>query len=332
MENNYISVIIPVYQAEKCIKNCISSLQNQTYKNLQIIMVDDGSTDKSPEILDEIAKKDNRVIVIHQKNQGVSVARNVGIEHASGKFIIFLDADDTLDNKMCELLMDEYRREKSELVISGLVFAYNLKKTYIKSESSVYTKKQLLENFERQGNTFIYQTLMGKLYLSEFIKQCQFEQGVRLGEDLLFNYQYFQNVTKVSVMDYCGYIYNINSSSTTHTFKDGDFEGQFNLREKGINFYRGVLGGAETPKVIERNYVGNILGIIVSLVTTTSIKESYVYLKKYLNNEFFMSKLKVYLPINKKFKLLKIVCLKKCYFGILLLGKINKLRMRFYAN
>lgn len=332
VENNCISVIIPVYQAENSIRNCISSLQSQTYQNLQIITIDDGSTDQSPKILDEIAEKDKRVMVIHQKNQGVSVARNIGIEHATGKFILFVDADDTIDNKMCELLIDEYRREKSELIINGLVFLYKSKKTYIKSESLVYTKRQLLENFERQGNTFIYQNVSGKLYLSQLVQKCQFEQGVRLGEDMLFNYQYFQNVTKVSVIDYSGYIYNINSDSATHTFKEGDFEGQLNLREKGIEFYREVLGGEGIPKVIEQNYVGNILGIIISLVTTLSIKESYFYLKKYLNNEFFVSKLKAYFPINMKFKMLKIVCFKKCYFGIILLGKINKLRMRFNTN
>ena len=128
VENNCISVIIPVYQAENSIRNCISSLQSQTYQNLQIITIDDGSTDQSPKILDEIAEKDKRVMVIHQKNQGVSVARNIGIEHATGKFILFVDADDTIDNKMCELLIDEYRREKSELIINGLVFLYKSKK------------------------------------------------------------------------------------------------------------------------------------------------------------------------------------------------------------
>lgn len=95
-----ISIIVPVYQAEKYISKCIESIVNQTYKNLEIILIDDGSTDRSGEICDEYGKKDNRIVVVHNKNKGVSVARNCGLDIATGDYITFVDSDDYIDLQM----------------------------------------------------------------------------------------------------------------------------------------------------------------------------------------------------------------------------------------
>ena len=100
-----ISIIVPVYQAEKYISKCIESIVNQTYKNLEIILVDDGSTDRSGEICDEYGKKDNRIVVVHNKNKGVSVARNCGLDIATGDYITFVDSDDYIDLQMYSEMM-----------------------------------------------------------------------------------------------------------------------------------------------------------------------------------------------------------------------------------
>lgn len=111
-----ISVIIPVYNVEKYLRQCLDSVVNQTYRNLEIICVDDGSKDKSGEILDEYAQKDDRFVVIHQKNQGQAVARNVGMDIATGKYILFVDSDDWIDLNTCSILI-----EKAELIQSDVL-------------------------------------------------------------------------------------------------------------------------------------------------------------------------------------------------------------------
>ena len=112
-----VSVIIPVYNAEKYLRRCLDSVVNQTYKDIEIIVVDDGSTDGSAVICDEYAARDNRFIVIHQKNGGVSVARQTGLEAVKGDYICFVDADDCIDSKMIDELFQEADTTNSDMII-----------------------------------------------------------------------------------------------------------------------------------------------------------------------------------------------------------------------
>ena len=100
-----ISVIVPVYNVEKYLDNCVESIVNQTYKDLEIILVDDGSPDNCPAMCDEWAKKDSRIRVIHKENGGVSSARNIGLDNVTGEYIGFVDSDDYLESNMYELLL-----------------------------------------------------------------------------------------------------------------------------------------------------------------------------------------------------------------------------------
>ena len=102
-----VSIIVPIYNVEKYLSKCIESILSQTYKNIEIILVDDGSPDNSPQICDEYAKKDDRIIVIHKANGGVSSARNAGIDIATGKYIGFVDPDDYIENNMYELMVNK---------------------------------------------------------------------------------------------------------------------------------------------------------------------------------------------------------------------------------
>ena len=101
-----ISVIVPVYNTEKYLEKCVMSILNQTYKNLEIILIDDGSTDNSPQICDSLAEKDNRITVIHQPNGGVSSARNTGLDNTHGDYIMFVDSDDYIAPNMIEFLSE----------------------------------------------------------------------------------------------------------------------------------------------------------------------------------------------------------------------------------
>ena len=114
-----ISIVVPIYNVEKYVKKCIESLIKQTYKNIEIILVDDGSTDSSAEIIDEYANKDSRIIAIHQKNKGVSSARNTGLKAARGEYIGFVDPDDYVDCQMYEVMVNKLQASLADLVVCG---------------------------------------------------------------------------------------------------------------------------------------------------------------------------------------------------------------------
>jgi len=126
--NDLVSIVIPVYNVEEYIHECVVSVINQTYKNLEIILVDDGSPDNCPQICDEYAMKDNRVIVVHQKNGGLSAARNSGISKASGKYICFLDSDDYIKNTAIEKLLNTAKNNNSDLVFFDANILFDEKK------------------------------------------------------------------------------------------------------------------------------------------------------------------------------------------------------------
>ena len=130
--NNLISVIIPVYNVEQYLSKCLDSVVNQTYKNLEVILVDDGSTDNSGKICDEFALKDNRIIVIHKSNGGLSSARNEGLKFAKGQYVGFVDSDDYIEIGMYEKLLEVSLKYGSDVVCSNYYRVTNNKIYYKK--------------------------------------------------------------------------------------------------------------------------------------------------------------------------------------------------------
>ena len=122
--NPLISIIIPVYNTAKYLPRCLDSVLKQTYQNLEIIVVDDGSTDNSPKIIKEYATKDNRIKVIHQKNAGLSAARNTGITKATGKYISFVDSDDEISHNMIKKLFDVLQRNNTDISVCSFKEVY----------------------------------------------------------------------------------------------------------------------------------------------------------------------------------------------------------------
>ena len=121
MKTNKVSIIVPVYNAEKTIERCVRSIQNQTYKNIEIILVNDGSTDDSLSLCYELQKQSDNILVIDKENSGVSDARNIGIEKSSGDYIQFVDSDDYIENNMSERLVELLETNQSDTVICSMV-------------------------------------------------------------------------------------------------------------------------------------------------------------------------------------------------------------------
>lgn len=192
-----VSIVIPMYNSEKTIYRCLESVCNQTYKNLEIIIVDDGSIDNGSDIVQEIQKKDVRVKYYYQDNQGPSLARNKGIELSRGKFLVFVDADDTIVESMVEEFLAIKENEKVELVIANRIgirknkngLSRNIKEI---QEKKLPSKESIKKDFFRLLNSGCINTIWGKLYNLEIIKRqkIRMEDDLDMGEDLQFNLSY----------------------------------------------------------------------------------------------------------------------------------------------
>lgn len=215
-----VSVIVPVYNVEYYLSKCLTSIIKQTYSNLEIIIIDDGSDDRSAEICDEFSKKDKRVIVVHKKNEGVSIARNLGIKMATGEYLMFVDSDDYIPENSIEILLESIRKYKVQLCCGAWkkIFAKrNVKNSYDDLFVDCRNEKQLekyLEIEEVNGP-------VAKLYITKIIQRnrLEFLPGIKIGEDAIFNYQYIQHCEKVLLIGKIVYIYNkLNNVSATHTY------------------------------------------------------------------------------------------------------------------
>lgn len=206
-----ISVIVPVYNVEKYLGKCIDTLIAQTFTNIEIILVDDGSTDKSGTICDEYALKDSRIIVIHKKNGGLSDARNVGIERAKGKYLGFVDSDDYIDEKMYEVLYSNLIQFKADMVMCGYYDCYENK--LIKKQSSgnvmVWNNEEAVKALQ---NTL--PVAWNKLYKRELFNHLQYPVG-RLHEDTFIILDLLKKTTTVVNVEEPLYYYIRREASIT---------------------------------------------------------------------------------------------------------------------
>ncbi len=222
MERNInISIIIPVFKVEKYLHSCIESVINQAYKDIEIILVDDGSPDNCGKICDEYACKDSRIKVIHKKNEGVSIARNVGIDSASGKYIMFLDSDD--------LLMEDILTTISRDIVEGVeLYTYAHKKIdengldvfnmNTNLENGVYEKHTFLKEYYKKNGTLPW-AVWQHVFKSNIIKEknIKFPAGIRAAEDLDFYMKYMEYVDTIKVSDFEIINYRVNREGSVMT-------------------------------------------------------------------------------------------------------------------
>ncbi|MBP0051151.1 glycosyltransferase family 2 protein [Anaerostipes hadrus] len=215
MDEKLVSVIIPAYNIEDYIGRCLDSIISQTYKNLEIIVVDDGSRDHTGEILDNYAKKDRRIKVIHKENGGVSSARNKGIEVAEGDYIGFIDGDDLIEPEMYKILVDLLEEENADIAHCGyqMVFPDRVDYYHNTGKKKIQTTEEGLKDL--LSGEIIEPGLVNKLYKKELIKNCRLDETVKINEDLLMNYQLFKLSQKSVYYDITPYSYMIRSSSAT---------------------------------------------------------------------------------------------------------------------
>lgn len=207
-----VSVIVPVYNSEKYLSQCLESIGNQSYGDIEIICINDGSTDESAEILNKYASKDKRIKVINQKNKGQSAARNAGLEAATGKYISFIDSDDVVDSRFFEILYTQAELTKSEIACCGFVKIYDKRGTVQNRDEinpTVYNNP--LDKLLSVRN-FIQFTVWNKLYRRDLIKDFRFVEDNSF-EDWVFNCGVFANVKSLVWVSNKLYGYRISDCS-----------------------------------------------------------------------------------------------------------------------
>jgi len=219
-----ITVIIPVYNVAEYLSDCIDSILSSTYKDIEVILIDDGSTDISGEICNSYEKKDHRIRVFHKKNEGVSSARNIGLEYASGKYVNFVDADDFVHPQMLEILLDIIQKSQCDVAICDYSCTNNrYHATFFDmyednlSYSVLYPEQALCGLFGSFNSDTIYQLSYNKLYKRKIMDSISFDD-YKKSEDTLFNCRVFSKINGMAVVHAPLYYWYQRESSVTHQF------------------------------------------------------------------------------------------------------------------
>ena len=298
-----ITVIIPVYNVESYIKKCVKSIINQTYHNLEIIIVDDGSTDNSGKICDELALLDNRIKIIHKENGGLSDARNTGIDIANGEYIGFVDSDDYIDEEMYEQLLEACRESCAEISICGRICEviatqknYDLFTTDKKVLSSEAAIRNLLLQIDCDSAAW------DKLYDAKLFKTVRYPFGV-LHEDLNVTTRLFSLATRVAYIGKPLYHYQIRKDSICNQA----------FSEKKMDIY---LQASACREFVKRKYplcdeanafvIRNVIVMVDSALNSKRIEKSIKKkLRKTIIYEFNESRKNPYVAVKTRVRLLK---------------------------
>lgn len=227
-----ISVIVPVYNVEKYLSECIESILKQSYTDFELLLIDDGSSDSSGMICEQYASLDNRIIVVHQENAGVSVARNKGLSMATGKYITFIDSDDWVK----EAYLSDFFLYLSDFSIQGITLWYSKNDQYIEkifSESCLVYFSDLSRLIVKAELNSILKGPCAKLFTRSFIidNLIQFDTNISYGEDHLFILQYIKCCCSMSVVNKTNYIYTHREiTSLTNRFLPYDKLSYYTIR------------------------------------------------------------------------------------------------------
>lgn len=300
-----VSVIIPVYNAENYISQCIESLLNQTLQECEFIFINDGSKDKSREIIENYQKSNNRIKLLNQKNQGVSSARNTGLQVAAGEYIAFVDADDYIEKEMYEILYNSAKQNDCDLVVSNFESEMGEHKIITKYPFPINTdlkkdfiQKELLPYFLKTDNL---NSVVNKLYKKQLIKEynVKFPVGVSLGEDGMFNIKFLSYANSIKYLDYTGYHYREVSGSATRNISEKDY---FNRALEVYKLEVPEIYSVFNDKVKVRRLksiklINNVMSYIhVYFTPSKDVKFSqrYNYIKKMIRNKYVREALPLY--------------------------------------
>lgn len=289
-ENFLVSIVVPVYNAEKYLEQCLNSIQNQTYKNFEVILVNDGSMDHSETICKEFVEVDTRFRYFLKVNGGASSARNFGLDHVRGDFITFIDADDWVDENHLEVLINNIKENNSDMAVSSIKKFDNVSNF----EFRVYSnqEKYLLNYNKLNREEFLvilpklihasnsYKIAVSKLFKKELVTDVRFDESIVYGEDLDFFFKIYNNINSISYVDEVTYVYRLHDESTSSKFNQ-------QYAEQELLIYKKMYEKIEELGLSTIHYY-------------TTIRDLLEFRKDYLENRVLFNKYLDFLETKEK--------------------------------
>ena len=306
-KNELISIIVPVYNVEKYIPECLDSILNQTYENFEVILVDDGSTDGSGDICDDYAAKDSRIKVIHQKNCGVSVARNNAIKKSSGEYISLVDPDDILAPEYLETLYKTLIDNEAQIVACNYYSFYDEEKipediSKSKHDKLIITEKEMEDETFAAEFTVKMVIPINKMYKRGIFDKITYPVG-KIHEDAYVYHHMLHEAQKVVFISDILYYYRLRKDSITHSrFKIKELEDSMGAVIDRIDFYRG-LGKQRLTDIAIDGYL-YFLWRNIDLMKKDGVKDYKELIKPYIR--IFRDKIR-YLKVSKDYPLKKLL-------------------------
>ncbi len=286
--SDLISIIVPVYKVEEYIEKCIDSLLCQTYRNIEIVLVDDGSPDRCPQICDKYAQKDRRIKVIHQKNGGLSVARNSGIEASNGNYIMFVDSDDYVEDIYVEQLYKEIVKSNSDIALCNVNYVNEHNKHISGIEFEIINEVWNFEEFWEQyysQNTLLTVVAWNKIYKKDLFKNQRYSVG-KIHEDEFIIHHLVNSNVRVAVVPVKLYYYRRRKDSIMGTdFNICNLDGIEAMLDRSITMRcKNEMGWAKMA--MNKAFYLLLKSKIYLDMNNSDIKNRYDKLKKDFTNEY----------------------------------------------
>lgn len=308
-----ISVIIPVYNVEKYLRRCVESVQRQTYKNLEIILVDDGSPDSSPQICDQLASEDSRIKVIHKENAGQGLARNSGLEVAEGSYVTFVDSDDWISESHIANLYSAINESQADMAIgtfSTAVDTNNSTQRPLRLTEKVYEGESIIDeiflpligpNVDFAQDVQIESSSCFNLFRRSIIVSHQLKfpsERIAVGEDMFFNLRFVPFSKRIVVINESGYYYFENHLSTTRKYNPKRYERTINFYTSSYELVKEYGMEKKIAYRVDRTFLLKLrTAIRLVVVSDMTRKEKLEEIKRYLENETVVTVLANY-PID----------------------------------
>lgn len=305
-----VTVVVPIYNVEKYLDRCINSIVNQTYENLEILLIDDGSPDRCPEMCDEWAKMDGRIRVVHKKNAGLGMARNTGIENATGEYICFFDSDDyvalnaveraysRIENENADIAIFGMNKVDSEGCVIGSMIPNSPKDVYTGREVQDILLPRILSRDPVTGESYNLPSSAWSILISrELVERTNWRFASEreiISEDIYALLSVYADIRTAVILREALYFYCFNSSSLTHTYRSDRYEKNkyFYLRCIGLCKEKGY--SMEVEHSCAAPFMGNVFAALKQgALTTKNIFKARKRIKSILDDEVLQNVLKV---------------------------------------
>lgn len=340
-----VSVIIPIYNVEKYLARCMDSLLNQTLEDIEIIMVDDGSTDNSPMMCDEYEKKDKRVKVVHKKNNGLGMARNSGLEIANGQYVAFIDSDDFIDRNAFKEMYEVAKLYEADMCMAGY-YQFNTKdgtsnKIELFKETKVFNADEVKSiSYKMVGappeaisDEYFGMSVWKNLYSLDLLKKTNMlfcSEREFVSEDAIFHLSLVPKMNTIVTLNNCYYYYcNNNDVSLSSTFRDGKFDEYKKLYMKEIELLSKYNILEDGKFYIARMFLGNIRNHMKQLSCSGYSVKKRLDIVKTITNDPLLQEVLSWYPYNKNpraQRLFSTVLKKKILFLIIVFAKLQAVR------